>query len=117
MDHPEAYDTLLDLKVPALDSLARPVHFEMGQCLFREGEPADCFYYIDEGTVRTQLDREELDSEGVLRFVEPGAILGEVAVLDGQPRSASAYAETVVKARCVDLASLPGGRSAWTGCY
>lgn len=87
-------------------ALARPAHFAAAECLFREGDPGDSFYYIADGTVRIQLDREELDTEGVLRFIDAGTILGELALLDGQPRSASAYAETDVHAYRIDRTTL-----------
>lgn len=90
----------------SLDGLASAVQFAAGQCLFREGDIGNCFYHVDEGTVRIRLDREELDTEGVLRFIDPGAVLGELSLLDGHARSASAYAETDVRVRRVDVSAL-----------
>ena len=85
----------------ALARHARPVEFPAGTCIFKAGSPGDCCYLIDEGRVRIELNRHELDSEDVLGYVEAGAILGEIAILDGQPRSASAYAHTDVQTRRV----------------
>jgi acyl-CoA reductase-like NAD-dependent aldehyde dehydrogenase len=49
--------------------------------------------------VRIQSEREEIDSEPVLGFVDAGNVLGELGLLDGQPRAASAYANEPVEAR------------------
>ncbi len=83
----------------ALEPHLESVVFEPEQRIFREGEPSDCVYMIDEGTIRIELEREELDSDSVLGFVGAGEFLGELGMLDGNPRSASAYAEDTVKGR------------------
>lgn len=75
------------------------VSFPKGALIFREGDAADCFYVIDGGVVAIQLEREELDSDAVLGFVGRSEVLGELALLDQKPRSASAYAHTAVQAR------------------
>jgi acetaldehyde dehydrogenase/alcohol dehydrogenase len=85
----------------ALAQYARQVSFPTGTCIFKAGSPGDCCYFIDEGRVRLELNRNELDSEDVLGFLDAGSVLGEIAILDGQPRSASAYAHTDVQARRV----------------
>ena len=82
-----------------VDAYARTITFPAGSCIFKAGSEGDCFYLIDRGRVRIELDRSELDSEDVLGFVEAGAILGEISILDGRPRSASAFAHTEVEAR------------------
>jgi len=49
--------------------------------------------------VRLELVNTETDTDGVLGFLEPGMFLGEFSLLDGKPRSASAFAHIDVKAR------------------
>jgi len=75
------------------------VQFPRDSCILREGEPGDGCYIIDEGTVRIELKNVETDTDSVIGFLEPGAFLGEFSLLDGQPRSASAYAHSDVKTR------------------
>jgi acyl-CoA reductase-like NAD-dependent aldehyde dehydrogenase len=75
------------------------VVFPKDACIFKAGSAPDCCYLIDEGQVRVELDRVEFDTENVLGVLGPGAILGELGLLDGQPRSASAIAQTEVTAR------------------
>jgi acyl-CoA reductase-like NAD-dependent aldehyde dehydrogenase len=90
----------------AVKRYAQPVTFAAGTCIFQAGSPADCCYFIDRGRVRIELDRNELDSDDVLGFLEPGSTLGEISILDGMPRSATAFAHTDVEARRLSKESL-----------
>lgn len=90
----------------ALARYAREISFPAGTCIFKAGSPGDCCYFIDEGRVRIELNRNELDSEDVLGYLDAGSVLGEIAILDGQPRSASAYAHTDIQARRVSKEDL-----------
>ena len=56
--------------------------------------------------MRIELELPEVDTESVLRYEGPGATLGEVALLDRLPRSATAIADTLVRARTITTASL-----------
>jgi len=76
-----------------------PAQFPRGACIMVEGDPGDGCYMIDEGVVRLELKNVETDTDSVLGFLEAGMFLGEFSLLDGKPRSASAYADTDVKAR------------------
>jgi len=65
------------------------VPLEVGQILFREGDPGDALYVIVEGEVAVQAEgppRVEMSRLG------PGAFIGEVALLTDQPRSATVTA-------------------------
>jgi acyl-CoA reductase-like NAD-dependent aldehyde dehydrogenase len=82
-----------------------PTQFPRGACIMNEGDPGDGCYIIDEGTVRLELKNVETDTDSVLGFLESGMFLGEFSLLDGKPRSASAYADTDIKARWFSKAS------------
>jgi signal transduction histidine kinase len=65
--------------------------FEAGQMLFRQGDTGDSLYVILRGALRVYQSDEhgvELD----LGRLQAGASLGELALLDGGPRSASVAA-------------------------
>lgn len=62
--------------------------FAPGQAIFREGEPGDSLYIVAEGQVDIVLGERTLETVG------PGGILGELALIDDKPRSASAIART-----------------------
>lgn len=62
-----------------------------GQVLFHRGDPGDAFYLIEAGQIRIYtLDKE--GREMTLNTLSAGETLGEMALLDAQPRSASAMA-------------------------
>jgi SulP family sulfate permease len=78
-----------------------------GETLFHEGTPGDHLYVLTEGSVSI-LTRVDGGTQRIVTF-EPGVIFGEMAMLDGAPRSASAVADrrAVVHALSADaLAAL-----------
>lgn len=70
------------------------VHFGEGEYLFYEGEDSDFAYIVRSGTV--WLTKNSGKGEVHLRRIHGGELFGEMGVIDGKPRSASAYAETPV---------------------
>lgn len=60
-----------------------------GASIVRENEPGDTFYVVLEGQARVVNARGRL-----LNRVFPGDFFGEIALLDGGPRTASVVAET-----------------------
>jgi CRP/FNR family transcriptional regulator, cyclic AMP receptor protein len=64
---------------------------EAGQCLFVQDEPGDRMYVLAEGAVKLFVTSR---NGGIVELVRhrPPAAFGEVALLDGGPRSASAQA-------------------------
>jgi CRP/FNR family cyclic AMP-dependent transcriptional regulator len=59
------------------------VHCRAGATLFQKGDPGTSMYIIFEGSVRVH------DGQRVLNHLGPGDVVGEMAALDPQPRSAS----------------------------
>ena len=74
----------------ALASDARPSHVLAGEWVLREGDPADDLYVVLRGRVRVVSGAG--GEERVLRVLGPGAAIGELSLLTGAPRSASAQA-------------------------
>ncbi|MDQ3430681.1 MAG: aldehyde dehydrogenase family protein [Actinomycetota bacterium] len=103
---PAPLDTLGPQERSVLDSYLEPVSFAAGSTIFLGDGESDGCYLIDAGEVRLELPHPELDTEGVLGYLGAGSLLGELALLDRLPRSASAYAETPVQARKLSVAAL-----------
>jgi signal transduction histidine kinase len=71
--------------------------FEAGKEIFKEGDPGDGIYLVRDGLVEISFVGGE-SGRYVLTEARPGDLLGEMAVIEHQPRSASAVArkDTVV---------------------
>jgi len=76
----------------------KDVNIPKGQIFIKQGGPADACYFISEGTVSVFTYDDELKMEFELNRLSRGAILGELAILIQQPRTASAKAITLVRA-------------------
>ncbi len=61
-----------------------------GEFLFREGESAEYGYVVKSGQV--DIVKSGLEGEMVLAELGPGSLFGEMALIDGSPRSAGARA-------------------------
>ena len=70
--------------------------YEEGEILFTEGDPSDYVVRIEEGTV--DVLRELGGKTIALGAVAAGEFLGEMGVVEGKPRSATARAATAVEA-------------------
>ena len=68
----------------------KPVQMREEQLLFSEGDPGDAAYVIESGSLEVYLERP--NRQIILAVLKPGAILGEIALLDGLPRTANARA-------------------------
>jgi CRP-like cAMP-binding protein len=83
-----------DLDDPALGNLAERAtkrNYSKGQLIFYQGDPAGSLFVMMEGLVKVFVTSEEGD-EMVLVTLHPHDVFGELALLDGGPRSASAEA-------------------------
>lgn len=63
-----------------------PLHLEAQQQLFAKGDPGDCMFIITAGRLRVH------DGSLTFNYLGPGDVVGEMAVLDTEPRSASVTA-------------------------
>jgi CRP-like cAMP-binding protein len=61
-----------------------------GEIIVRQGEVGECMYVIQEGRVEILVEKDGKDVR--LRVAERGEIIGEMAVFERQPRSATARA-------------------------
>ncbi|HXW40933.1 MAG TPA: Crp/Fnr family transcriptional regulator [Xanthobacteraceae bacterium] len=70
---------------------ATPVKLRTDQVLFLAGDAGDGCYRVDDGLLKvTMVSRA--GGERILAFLGEGAIVGELSIIDGLPRSASVVA-------------------------
>ena len=72
----------------AVGTLAREVSLPAGSVLMQEGEPADAFFVIVTGVVRVERQGQ------FVRSMSDGGFLGEIAMLEGSERTATATCAT-----------------------
>jgi uncharacterized membrane protein len=83
------FATLDDEGAKSLRELLEPELRPAGSVLFRQGDAGDSMYLIEDGRVRIHI-RDEDDEEVTLAELAGGDFFGEMAILDGKPRSAQA---------------------------
>src|SRR2546425_4495948 len=64
---------------------------EAGEALFLVGELGDGCYRLEKGLLKVLIS-SLLGKERILAILGPGAIVGELAIIDRGPRSASVFA-------------------------
>jgi CRP/FNR family cyclic AMP-dependent transcriptional regulator len=64
-------------------------HFRRNEVIFHQGDPGDALHVITEGAVKILLPSPEGD-EAIIATLQVGDFFGELALLDGRPRSATA---------------------------
>lgn len=65
-----------------------PASFKAGEAIFQEGDAGDKMYVVRSGEVAIEKNGKVMETLG------PGGIFGEMALIDGSPRSAMAKAKT-----------------------
>lgn len=74
-------------------SRARLQNMKKGETLLNQGDDGNSLIILLEGTIRISMATSN-GREIVLNYADPGEVLGEIALLDGEPRTASATAVT-----------------------
>ncbi len=88
-------------QLQTLSRLASVRHFAAGAPILREADPGDLFFALVRGEVKVFVDSPE-GREVVLTHLQAGDFFGEMALLEGEPRSASVTA--LVESELVALA-------------
>jgi CRP-like cAMP-binding protein len=95
------FDSLPPEVQERLAAVALPCHFDAGQVIYVEGEPAESMYILEAGWVKaTRMTRE--GREQAMMFLRPIEIFGDIAVFTG-----TTYPGTVVALEAVDAWSVP----------
>ena len=80
----------------ALEALGRRRTFSSGQVLFSEGDEGHDVVVVLDGSVKI-VTSPRSGREVILDVIEGPALLGELSVIDAQPRSATAITVTPVE--------------------
>jgi glutaminase len=86
-----------------IEPIVRPLIFEKGEVIIREGAEAKLFFVVARGTVSVQIRVQgHGDRKKRVASIGPGLSFGEMALLDGRKRSADIVADE--KVICYGLA-------------
>lgn len=85
------------LSAAALDDIRlrmRPRHFAAGEVICRVGEPGESLFVVENGLALVLLEspREKAPSSSIAERLRRGDVIGEMALLTGEPRSATVVA-------------------------
>ena len=86
----------------------KPKRFKLGTVFIRESEVThtDFMMLILDGEVLVQNEVASADDSMVMSIIGPGSIIGEMGVLDGEPRSATCTATTDLTAALLSRKAL-----------
>ena len=70
---------------------AQARHLKAGERLFAIGDPGDGCFLLEQGLLKATV-ASHLGEERIIAILGPGAIVGELSMIDGLPRSASVVA-------------------------
>lgn len=75
----------------------RPRRFRRGETIFHAEDPGDALFIVADGHVKITLPADDGSEPAILTTVGTGGFFGELALLDGAPRSATAVAMDAVE--------------------
>lgn len=92
----KGFKDLVQADIEAFNATCSEETFKAGDTIFPEEGPGDKMYIIKTGSVK--ITKKVKDKENTIVVLNPGEFFGEMALLDGLPRSAAAKAgaDTVV---------------------
>ncbi|MBB6729299.1 Crp/Fnr family transcriptional regulator [Cohnella zeiphila] len=98
------FDSLSEEQLEQVLKISQRRAFPPGTVLFGEKEPGTAFYIVLSGSIKL-FTRSAAGEEKVLSVAGPGDSFGELALLDGGPRSASA--QTLEPSLLLEISSEP----------
>jgi ATP-binding cassette subfamily B protein len=92
---------LSDEHFGAIEPLLQEEHYEFGDLIVRQGDPADSFYVLAKGRARA-LKTKSGGEEVPLGVLKPGDCFGEAALAEGGTRNATVRCSTAVDVLRID---------------
>ncbi len=85
------FEGLAEADVELLLAITRTRELAAGEVLFRKGDPGNQLYGVLEGRLRV-FGEAETGDDVTFAYMDPGEVVGEIALLDQSPRSATVAA-------------------------
>jgi CRP/FNR family cyclic AMP-dependent transcriptional regulator len=100
LSHVALFERATSDELAQLTSASFPRRLARGQLLFSEGDRSDHLFIVATGRIKVLVGSERGD-QLVLSVLGPGDQLGELSIIDGHPRSATAEALDDATLLCV----------------
>lgn len=81
-----------DASLGLVGGALRPRRFRKGETIFHAGDPGDALFIVADGLVKITLPSDDGSEPAILTTIGAGGFFGELALLDGARRSATAVA-------------------------
>ena len=81
------FENLDPLEIVEILHIVEVQLFQAGEIIFNEGDPGDAWYILYKG--KAEVIKKSGSDEKLISVLGPGACFGEIAILDGLPRSAT----------------------------
>ena len=95
---------------------AAPLRLAADEALFLAGDGGDGCYLVEEGLLKVVIASHS-GGERILAFLGPGAIVGEMSIIDGRPRSASVVAMRQAALKYLSRAAFEEFTKRYPGVY
>ena len=119
-DYPRLLSRLPARLTTGLFANAEQMRLRAGQVLFRASEPGHSCYRVEDGVLKVTIVSGS-GGERILAFLGRGAIVGELSIIDGLPRSASVVAVRNAIVSCLSRAAfetfaekIPSSTNRWS---
>eukprot|EP00914_Ancora_sagittata_P011184 GHVO01021797.1.p1 GENE.GHVO01021797.1~~GHVO01021797.1.p1 ORF type:complete len:395 (+),score=66.59 GHVO01021797.1:736-1920(+) len=89
-------------KMNVADALA-PKTFDDGAQIIKQGDSADCMYFVEDGEVLIKIQSPDSNEEVELSRLTKGQYFGELALVTHKPRAASVYSIGRTKCAVLDV--------------
>src|SRR5579859_7841041 len=100
----DIFEALASDELETIAQLLRERRLAEGEVLCRQGDPGDALFIVTGGRIRLSTSDPSVN-EKVLTYFTDGQFFGEMSLLSGAPRSATASAETDSQLLVLDKAS------------
>lgn len=104
----DVFQALTDDERGILAGRLKPTPFSSGELITRQGAVADCLYLIYQGAAEVRLYSGQSGSYRVVKTLSAGDFLGEMGLLTGEARSATAVADGEVRCYRLDHEGFAG---------
>jgi CRP-like cAMP-binding protein/anti-anti-sigma regulatory factor len=103
----ELFEGLTEDEMKVIEKLLQPRAYSKGEIVVDSGDSADFLYIVSQGSASVILASPNGSRKRLASF-SAGMAFGEMAIMDGRPRSATVIADTELKCHLLDVSDLKG---------